>query len=140
MRHLLTLAAIIGSTILIGCGPNSAQTKPDSETTSKIALDYLQDDAEFESVIKEKTTVVVMFNAAWCGHCKPLKQDLEKMSSEFAGQAKFCIIDIKQSNIAKEYEIGEVMPTTLILKDSKVLGRIEGNNAKQVREKLTAAL
>lgn len=137
MRQLLTLAAVVGIIILTGCNPNSSQTNP--ETTSKIALDYLQD-AEFESVIKEKTTVVVMFNAAWCGHCKPLKQDLEKMASEFAGQAKFCIIDIKQSNIAKEYEIGEVMPTTLILKDSKVLGRIEGNNAKQVREKLTAAL
>jgi len=139
MRHLLTLAAIIGSTILVGCSPNSSQTKPDTETTSKIAFDYLQD-AELESVIKENTLVVIMFSASWCGHCKPLKQDLEKMASEFAGQAKFCIIDTKQSSIAEIYNAKEVMPTTIILKDGKVSGRVEGNNAEQVREKLTAAL
>lgn len=137
MRHLLTLAAVVGIIILTGCDPNSSQTKP--ETTSKIALDYLQD-AEFESVIKENTLVVVMFSATWCGYCKPLKQDLEKMASEFADQAKFCIIDIKQSKIAEEYKIGAVMPTTIILKDGKVLGRVEGNNANQIREKLNTVL
>ena len=137
MRHLLTLAAVVGIIILTGCNPNSSQTNP--ETTSKIALDYLQD-AEFESVIKEKTPVVVMFNAAWCGHCKPLKQDLEKMANEFAGRAKFCVIDNNQSIIDEEHNVGDVMPTTIILKDGKVLGRVEGNNANQIREKLHTAL
>jgi len=66
MRHLLLLAAVIGSIALIGCGPDTSKTasKTKSETsdTSKVTFDYFQD-AEFDSTIKENDTVVVMFTA-----------------------------------------------------------------------------
>ena len=132
----------MGCITFAGCSPkpspDTSQTKPDTSKTSKVNLDYFQD-ADFESTLKENAVVVVMFTADYWGYCKPLKKDLESMAGEFAGKAKFGMVDTQKTKIAGSYQVSG-LPTTIILKDGVVSGTVIGPNAPEIKKKLMGVL
>ena len=68
---------------------------------------------------------LVDFSAAWCGPCNMLSPILENISNTRAdfNIAKVNIDELR--DLAIDYEV-EVVPTLLIFKNGKVVGRIEG--------------
>jgi thioredoxin 1 len=87
-------------------------------------LKKLSEDA-FEKGI-EKGTFLVDFYADWCGPCRMLTPVLEKVAQEVQGQASIVKLDIDNAQrIASKYQITSV-PTLILFKDGKEMGRLVG--------------
>lgn len=84
------------------------------------------DDEEFENLIGNKTVTVVDFSAVWCGPCRMLHPIVEHLSDKYKGKYHFYEVDIDSAeNIALRQNITAV-PTIIVYKAGKELGRTTG--------------
>ncbi|NBW12284.1 MAG: thiol reductase thioredoxin [Caulobacteraceae bacterium] len=85
------------------------------------------DDGNFAVTVGESSLpVVVEFGAAWCGPCKALMPNLEKLAAEHEGTAVVCQIDIDQSPVTTtKYGIRSV-PTVVVLRNGVESARSVG--------------
>ncbi|MEK7354953.1 MAG: thioredoxin [Bdellovibrionota bacterium] len=88
-------------------------------------------DTAFESdVIKGSVPVLVDFWAEWCGPCKALAPKLEEIAGELAGKAKIVKVDVDANpDSAAKYGVRGI-PTLVLFKDGKEVGRLVGNQPK----------
>lgn len=81
---------------------------------------------DFNEVIKG--TVLVDFNATWCGPCKMLKPVLEEISEE--GSFKIVSVDVDNNmELAREYGVMTI-PCLILFKDGKEIKRSVGLKTK----------
>ena len=86
----------------------------------------IMDDKEFEDLIGSKKVSVVDFSATWCGPCRMFHPVLEHVADKHKGEYNFYQIDIDSAeNIAVRQGITAV-PTVVIYKEGKELGRTSG--------------
>lgn len=82
-------------------------------------------EASFEKVIAQGVTLIDFF-ATWCGPCKMLHPELEKLSDAYVGKAKVVKIDVDENQaLAMRFAIQSV-PTLLIFKDGVLVSRVQG--------------
>lgn len=82
-------------------------------------------EASFEKVVAQGVTLVDFF-ATWCGPCKMLHPELEKLSDAYAGKAKVVKIDVDENqSLAMRFQVQSV-PTLLIFKDGVMVARTMG--------------
>lgn len=63
--------------------PESAPAKPKEEEWSDTDSDVVHlTSLNFDLVIKEAESVLVMFYAPWCGYCKKIKPEYEAAASK----------------------------------------------------------
>lgn len=75
-------------------------------------------------------TKLLDFWASWCGPCQVMKPIIEELEKELSGKVEVEKIDVDQ-NQAKASEYGVMsIPTYIILKDGKEIGRKIGVTAK----------
>ena len=84
-------------------------------------------DAEFESLVSQsKLPVLVDFWADWCGPCKMVAPELEKVAAQAAGRilvAKVNTEDLQQT--AARFGIASI-PTMALMRDGREVNRISG--------------
>lgn len=69
---------------------------------------------------------LVEFTAAWCGPCRQLAPVLERLAGEYAGHVRFAAVDVDhEPQLAQRYDVRS-MPTCLVLRDGREVGRIIG--------------
>jgi thioredoxin 1 len=74
--------------------------------------------------------VLVNFTAVWCGPCRAMKPVLAALATEYAGRVQFTSIDVDVDPItAQQYDIRS-MPTYVVLRDGREVGRIVGSRAR----------
>ena len=94
-------------------------------------------DSEFEEkVLKNDSPVLVDFWAEWCGPCKMAEPVLEELSEEFKDKIEIMKLDVDANQkSAQDYDVMSI-PTTILFKDGKEIGRQIGFAGKQAFEDL----
>ncbi|XP_019161729.1 PREDICTED: thioredoxin H2 [Ipomoea nil] len=79
--------------------------------------------------------MVVDFAAAWCGPCKMMEPFVKQMASKFT-DVDFIKIDVDElSDVAQEFSV-QAMPTFLLLKQGKEVGRVVGAKKDELERKI----
>ncbi len=99
-------------------------------------------DSNFEEVVlKNEKPVVVDFWAPWCQPCRIIAPIIEELAREYDGKVVFTKLNTDE-NIQTTMRFGiRGIPTLLIFKDGKEVGRIVGARPKpQLKEEIERVL
>ena len=89
-------------------------------------------DSNFESeVINSEKPVLVDFWALWCGPCKIIAPELEKLAAEKSEQIKIGKLNVDDNReTAMKYSISSI-PTLLLFKNGEVVKKLIGVMSKE---------
>jgi len=82
---------------------------------------------QFELALQtEELPMIVDFFTTWCGPCKLIAPQLEKIAGEYEGKVKVIKIDTDvEADLASSLQV-YAMPTLVFIKDGKIQQRSEG--------------
>jgi len=98
---------------------------------------YIQDEAEFDTLLTAEPLVVIDCTASWCGPCRLIAPLIDKLAEDYGDRAKVLKLDIDANKpIAKRFGIRSI-PAVMIFKQGELAETLIG--AKPYEE-FTAAL
>jgi thioredoxin 1 len=88
-------------------------------------------DASFEQdVIGSEQAVLVDFWASWCQPCKMIAPHLDALAETMSGELKVAKLDVDANpNTQERFEVSGI-PTLLLFKSGKLVGRFVGFRTK----------
>jgi thioredoxin 1 len=99
-------------------------------------MKYLQTIEELETALEKSENIIVMFSATWCGPCKKITPDVEKLESEHLSVYK---VDMDYFEDVSPFQI-TALPTFLFYKNGVILEKYAGSNIDAIRDRLNKQL
>lgn len=90
-------------------------------------------------------TIVIDFYANWCGPCKQLAPKLTELSQDPAYSSSIEVVKVNIDNDREDNEDGQQLsqifdisslPTVVVLKNNKVIGKVVGNKIDEIKKLL----
>ena len=89
-----------------------------------------------QEVLKSDLPVMVYFWAPWCGPCQMAGPVIDELAEEYEGKVKFGKLNVDDNQqVAMKYGVMSI-PTVILFKDGKEVGRKIGFAGKQMYEDL----
>ena len=88
--------------------------------------------SQITSALSDPGVTLIDFTAEWCPPCKQLTPVLHELEREYHGRARLLVIDVAdQPDLAQVFRI-TAMPTMVLLRDGKEVGRMVGLRPKKI--------
>lgn len=93
---------------------------------------YIQNEAEFDTLLGTESLFVVDCTAAWCGPCKLIAPLIDQLADEYADRVKVFKLDLDTNKeVAKRYSIRSI-PAVMFFTQGEVAETLVG--AKKYEE------
>ncbi len=81
---------------------------------------------DFAALTKGPGINVVRFHAVWCGPCRAYEPIFASVAGQVGAKAKFYAVDVDQVPAVAQASGISALPTTVIYRDGREVGRVEG--------------
>jgi thioredoxin 1 len=100
-------------------------------TTTPPALVHLTA-PELPAALAARGVTLLDFTAPWCAPCHALAPILGELTATYAGRARIAAIDVQDHpTVAQAFRVTS-MPTLVLVRDGREVGRIVGLRARKV--------
>ena len=83
-------------------------------------------EVEFNEIIKKNEVVFIDFYASWCGPCKMLAPEIEKLAEAYAGKVAVLKVDVdKEPNLAARSGVQSI-PNLFLIKKGILVNSVLG--------------
>jgi thioredoxin 1 len=87
---------------------------------------FIQDEAEFNSLLASEPLIVVDCTATWCGPCKLISPLIDQLANEYSDRAKVYKLDIDANKpIAKQFGLKSI-PAVMFFKNGELTETLVG--------------
>jgi thioredoxin 1 len=87
--------------------------------------------AAFEALSTLPGVTAIDFTAAWCAPCRTMEPILASLATEYERRVRIVAIDVNQEPILAERYSVRSMPTLVLLRDGREVGRVVGSRPKK---------
>ncbi|MBE9092023.1 thioredoxin [Microcystis aeruginosa LEGE 11464] len=87
---------------------------------------FIQDESEFDSLLKSESLLVVDCTATWCGPCKLVAPLIDRLADDYRDRAKVFKLDLDSNKpVAKRFGIKSI-PAVMVFKQGKLIETLVG--------------
>lgn len=102
-----------------------------------MTITHVKELSELKTLINSNGRIAVDFYATWCGPCKRISPEFERLSNDATYQNwTFVKVDVDEAEeITNEFQITQ-MPTFIFFNEGKMVDRYSDSGLDQLLEKL----
>jgi thioredoxin 1 len=87
---------------------------------------FIQDETEFDSLLKSESLLVVDCTATWCGPCKLVAPLIDRLADDYRDRAKVFKLDLDSKKpVAKRFGIRSI-PAVMVFKQGELMETLVG--------------
>ncbi|MBE8993138.1 thioredoxin [Microcystis aeruginosa] len=87
---------------------------------------FIQDETEFDSLLKSESLLVVDCTATWCGPCKLVAPLIDRLADDYRDRAKVFKLDLDNNKpVAKRFGIRSI-PAVMVFKQGELIETLVG--------------
>lgn len=88
------------------------------------------DDTYYNEVVRSDKPVILEFYATWCGACKKVAPEVDKIANELDGKVKVVKMNVDKSRVTSDRFKVRSIPAFFYMEDGNIRGQAVGASSK----------